>query len=80
MNALRRNPALAAGAVLTLAALAVALVSLWWTPYPPARIAMARRLQAPSALNWLGTDHFGRDLMSMMMVGMRNSLAIAVET
>jgi peptide/nickel transport system permease protein len=78
MNALRRNPALAAGALLTLAALAIALVSLWWTPYPPARIAMARRLQAPSALNWLGTDHFGRDLMSMMMVGMRNSLAIAV--
>jgi len=78
MNALRRNPALAAGAVLTLAALAIALVSLWWTPYPPASIAMARRLRAPSALNWLGTDHFGRDLMSMMMVGMRNSLAIAL--
>jgi peptide/nickel transport system permease protein len=78
MSALRRNPALAAGAILTLAAVVVALVSLWWTPWPPARIAMARRLQGPSAVNWLGTDHFGRDLMSMMMVGLRNSLAIAV--
>ncbi len=77
MTALRRNPALALGLALTVMALAIALVSLWWTPYPPARIAMARRLQGPSAANWLGTDHFGRDLMSMMMVGIRNSLVIA---
>lgn len=77
MLALRRNPALAVGLALTALAVAIALVSLYWTPYPPARIAMARRLQPPSAQNWLGTDHFGRDLMSMMMVGIRNSLVIA---
>jgi peptide/nickel transport system permease protein len=75
--AIRRHPALAAGAVLALAAGAIVLVSLVWTPHPPARIAMARRLQGPSDLHPLGTDHFGRDLASMMMVGMRNSLAVA---
>jgi peptide/nickel transport system permease protein len=69
---------MAIGAALTFAAVAIALLSLWWTPYPPARIAMARRFLGPSELNWLGTDHFGRDLMSMMMVGVRNSLTIAV--
>jgi peptide/nickel transport system permease protein len=78
MSAVRRNPALVIGGLLTLAAVAIALVSLAWTPHPPARIAMARRFLGPSALNWLGTDHFGRDLMSMMMVGMRNSMSIAV--
>jgi len=76
-SALRRHPVLAAGLALAGVALAVALLSLAWTPYPPARIAMARRLQPPSALNWLGTDHFGRDVASLVMAGLRNSLAIA---
>ncbi len=76
-SALRRNPGLAVGLGLTLLAIAIALLSLFWTPHSPSRIAMARRLQPPSAVNWLGTDHFGRDLMSMMMVGIRNSLTIA---
>ncbi|MBL8835538.1 MAG: ABC transporter permease, partial [Alphaproteobacteria bacterium] len=47
-TALRRNPGLAVGLALTLLAIAVALLSLYWTPYSPSRIAMARRLQPPS--------------------------------
>jgi peptide/nickel transport system permease protein len=76
MKAARRHPALIAGAVLTLALVAVALLSLVWTPYPVNAINIARRLQPPSALNWLGTDQFGRDVLSMVMIGSRNSFAV----
>jgi peptide/nickel transport system permease protein len=76
MSAARRHPALIAGAVLTLALVLVALVSLVWTPYPINAINIARRLQPPSSLNWLGTDQFGRDVLSMVMIGSRNSFAV----
>jgi peptide/nickel transport system permease protein len=76
MRAARRHPALVVGAVLTCALVAVALLSLVWTPYPVNAINIARRLQPPSALNWLGTDQFGRDVLSMVMIGSRNSFAV----
>lgn len=72
-----RHPTLIAGAVLVALAVALALLSLAWTPYPPMRIAMGRRWLPPDATHWLGTDHFGRDIASMIMAGLRNSLAIA---
>jgi peptide/nickel transport system permease protein len=67
---------LIAGGALTLLLVAMALVSLVWTPYPPDAMRIAIRLQPPSAAHWLGTDHFGRDILSMIMVGARNSLAV----
>jgi peptide/nickel transport system permease protein len=71
-----RHPALVAGAALTLALVAIALVSLAWTPYPIAGINVAQRLQGPSAAHWLGTDQLGRDVLSMLMAGSRNSFAV----
>ena len=71
-----RNFAL--GGALTLALVLIALVSLVWTPYPFAEIDVANRLQPPSAAHPLGTDQFGRDLLSMMMAGARNSIAVAL--
>jgi len=38
---------------------------------------IAGKLKPPSAAHWLGTDHFGRDILSMIMVGSRNSIAVA---
>ena len=35
-------------------------------------------LEAPTAAHWFGTDHFGRDIFSMIMVGARNSIAVAI--
>jgi peptide/nickel transport system permease protein len=71
-----RRPALAAGAAITVMLALVALVSLVWTPYPHAGIDIAARLRPPSATHWLGTDQFGRDVLSMLMVGSRNSFAV----
>ena len=57
---------------------AVAAISFVWTPYDPTSMDIAGKLRPPSAANWLGTDHFGRDVASMLMVGARASIAVAV--
>ncbi len=55
-----------------------ALVSLFWTPYDVTTLDVAAKLQPPSAAHWLGTDHFGRDVLAMIMVGARVSIAVAL--
>ncbi|MDF2140764.1 ABC transporter permease [Paenirhodobacter sp. CAU 1674] len=72
------KPALALGAVLSGAALAAAVLSLVWTPYDITQLAIAQKLQPPSLAHWAGTDHFGRDIASMLMAGARTSLAVAL--
>lgn len=57
--------------------LTVALLSLLWTPFPVGQVRVVARLRPPGGANWLGTDHFGRDVLSLLMVGARNSLAVA---
>jgi peptide/nickel transport system permease protein len=69
---------LIAGAAITLLVLATALISFVWTPYDPTEMAIAQKLRPPSAEHWFGTDHFGRDVFSMVMVGARNSIAVAL--
>jgi peptide/nickel transport system permease protein len=68
---------LALGASLTLLLVGAGLLSLVWTPEDPARLRILMKLKAPLAVGLLGTDHLGRDIASMLMVGAFNSLAIA---
>jgi peptide/nickel transport system permease protein len=75
---LQASPSLIAGLVLSLVFIAAALVSFLWTPYDVTKIAITAKLKAPSAEHWFGTDHFGRDVFSMIMVGARNSIAVAL--
>src|SRR3990172_4732790 len=60
--------------VITLAAIA----SFIYTPYDPLAMDVAARLQGPSTLHLLGTDHYGRDLLSRMLVGAVTSLSVGV--
>lgn len=66
------------GATLAGLALLAAALSWVWTPYDVTQMAIADKLKPPSAAHWLGTDHFGRDILSMIMVGARTSIAVAV--
>ena len=66
------------GSVLSAAFVLVALLSLIWTPHDVETLTIANRLQAPSGVHPLGTDQFGRDILSMLMVGAQTSIAVAV--
>ena len=50
------------------------------TPYPVIEQHPIDRLSAPSSQYWLGTDQFGRDVLSRVMKGTTNSLQVAVLT
>lgn len=69
---------LVVGGALVACLAAVALVSLVWTPLPAAKMQIIHKLQPPFAFGILGTDQFGRDVLSMLMVGCWNSLSIAI--
>lgn len=60
-----------------LALSAIALLSLVYLPYPVEAIRIADRFQGPSFAHWMGTDHLGRDIASLVMAGARTSLAVA---
>ena len=69
---------LIAGAALFGFFAAMALISFVWTPYGVEAMNIPSKLPGPSAAHWLGTDHFGRDIASMVMVGARTSIAVAI--
>jgi peptide/nickel transport system permease protein len=69
---------LVTGSVLVGLVVLAALVSFLWTPHDPLRVDAAVRLLGPSADYWLGTDKFGRDLVSQIMVGARTTLYVGV--
>jgi peptide/nickel transport system permease protein len=66
------------GGLLTSLFVIAALLSFVWTPASVEAMNIAGRLKPPSSDNWLGTDHFGRDILSMLMVGARTSIAVAL--
>ena len=77
-NGRRLHGSMIVGGVITGFVIAVALLSFVWTPYDPTALSIPDRFQPPSASHWFGTDHFGRDVLSMLMVGARNSIAVAL--
>jgi len=66
------------GGALTALLLFAALLSLFWTPWSPYEMNLPAKLQAPSVAHWLGTDAFGRDVASLLLVGARNSILVGV--
>ncbi|GAB4357601.1 MAG: ABC transporter permease [Kiloniellaceae bacterium] len=74
----RSSASLVIGLAVTVTLVCVALVSLLWTPYPVEVMNIPQRLQGPSAAHWLGTDQFGRDVLSRLMAGAVNSLAVSL--
>ncbi|CAH0245310.1 Glutathione transport system permease protein GsiD [Microbacterium sp. Bi98] len=75
----RRRPkaTLLIGLVLTGIIVLIALVSLFWLPYPLADTS-GSRLEGPSAMHLLGTDRLGRDLLSQLMWGARIALIVGI--
>ena len=65
---------------LTLVGLVVvtAIVSVFWTPFDPIRVVPADRLLGPGWPHLLGTDGFGIDIVSRLMVGARSILIVGI--
>ncbi|WP_158879834.1 ABC transporter permease [Amycolatopsis anabasis] len=73
-----RNANLLAGGVLVGLVVLAALVSFLWTPHDPAKVDASVRLLGPTGQHWFGTDKFGRDVASQIMVGARTTLYVGV--
>ncbi|MBH5316975.1 ABC transporter permease [Paenibacillus sp. GSMTC-2017] len=52
------------------------LISFVYIPYDVNDMNIANRLQGPSLSNWLGTDNFGRDILSRVMEGSKTAIAV----
>jgi len=74
----RRHPSFVVGFMLSALLAAAALLSLVWSPYPPAEIDIPNKLQGPGAAHWLGTDSLGRDIASQLLVGSQNSIVVGL--
>ncbi|MGI1663054.1 ABC transporter permease [Palleronia sp. KMU-117] len=66
------------GAALSVVFVAAAIVSFLWTPHAVEAMNIQGRFLPPGGGHLLGTDHLGRDMLSMLMVGARTSIAVAI--
>lgn len=80
---LRRDPAAIVGAVLVVLFVLVALLAPWLAPYGPAErpgsgVVTPTNIPGPSAAHWMGLDNLGRDELSRVIFGARQSLVIGI--
>ena len=75
---LLRNPLGLVGAVILLAVAVVIILGPALAPYDPLQFHPKNRLEGPSAAFWFGTDQFGRDVFSRMLVGARSTVLFGV--
>ena len=71
---MRKNTFLRVGLVLTALVVGFIVLGLFWTPYSPNAMDFSRLLP-PSAAHPMGTDKFGRDILSRVMVGAIGTVA-----
>jgi peptide/nickel transport system permease protein/oligopeptide transport system permease protein len=78
VTAYRRNRLATLGAVIVVVLVLMAVFAPLLSPYDPFEIDLDAMTQAPSHAHWLGTDQFGRDLLTRIMFGTRISLWIGI--
>lgn len=76
----RRNRLALLGAAIIIVLVAVALVSLVWTPYPIFKQGLGPTYDLPGPRHPLGLDQAGRDILSRLMVGAGISIEVGVGT
>lgn len=74
----RRNRAAVAGLVLLITLVLASALAPALVPYDPVKISLGEKLQPPSGVHPLGTDHFGRDVLSRVMLGGQLSLSVGL--
>ena len=77
-NFVRRRPLGAVGAAIILAMVVLAATANLIAPYDPLATDYGAMLSAPGRSHWLGTDAFGRDVLSRMIYGSRTALMVGL--
>lgn len=78
LDRFRRNPRAIVGASIVAALCAIALLAPVLAPYPPEIQSLALRYRPPSPEHLMGTDNFGRDILSRAIWASRVSLAVGI--
>lgn len=74
-----RLPRLAiVGGAMILAWIMVALLAPWFAPFDPIEQDLTRTLLPPNLQHWLGTDNYGRDVLSRLIWGARLDLQMGL--
>lgn len=73
-----RNPLSLLGLAIVLAWTGIALLAPALAPHDPVEVRMDARMQPPGPGRWLGTDFYGRDILSRILYGARYDLLIAL--
>jgi peptide/nickel transport system permease protein len=76
LDMMRKQPLGAAGAIIVLLMILMAISADVIAPYNPVANAFDRMHAPPSLENWMGTDQFGRDLLSRIIYGARTALFV----
>jgi len=75
-NFARRRPLGAIGAVVVVVMILVGVFANFLAPYNPVAVDFGAMLAKPSTQHWLGTDAFGRDVLSRLIYGSRTALLV----
>jgi peptide/nickel transport system permease protein len=78
MRRLARNKGALAGCIVLMLIVVMAIFAPLLAPYDPLEQDYGRVLQGPNGETWLGTDQFGRDVLSRIIIGSRQSLQVAI--
>jgi peptide/nickel transport system permease protein len=74
----RRQPLATAGALIVIIMVLAAVFANVISPYDPVANDLEHMLEPPSALHWMGTDEFGRDILTRVIYGARTALSIGL--
>lgn len=69
MRRMLRHPSATLGLIVLSFVVIVAIIGLFWTPYDPYAVAPRQKFLPPDAVHLMGTDQYGRDILSRIMYG-----------
>lgn len=74
----KRNKSAVVGLVMIISLLIIAIFAPQISPYDPLTQSVINKYQGPSAAHWLGTDNYGRDVLSRILWGTRVALEVGI--
>ncbi|WP_082152079.1 ABC transporter permease [Yersinia aldovae] len=75
-HTLKRSPSTSIGLFILSSLVFIAIFAPWLAPFDPNWQNAADRLLPPGAVHWLGTDSYGRDMLSRLIYGTRPTLGL----